>query len=37
MGYKKVGQVDIYQKTGGGCFMLIVIVVILFLLSQGKC
>lgn len=36
MGYKKVGQVDVYKKTGGGCGCLILILILLFLLSQVK-
>ncbi len=37
MGYKKVGQVDLYKKTsGGGCLLLIVIIIILYVLSHTK-
>jgi hypothetical protein len=36
MGYKKVGQVDVYKKTGGGCGLLMFILIVLFLLSQAK-
>jgi hypothetical protein len=37
MGYKKVGQVDLYKKTPNGWLVLIVIGVVVYLLASGKC
>ena len=37
MGYKKVVQVDVYKKTPNGWVVLIIIVVVLYLIANGKC
>lgn len=36
MGRQKIGQIDVYKKTGPGCGCLLLILIVLFLLSQAK-
>jgi hypothetical protein len=38
MGYKKVGQIDVMKKTGGGlgCLILIIIFIVLYAMSNSK-
>lgn len=36
MGRRKVGQIDVYKKTGGCSILLLMIIIVLFLLSQAR-
>jgi hypothetical protein len=36
--YEKVGQIDVFKKkSGAGWFVLIVIIIVIYMIANGKC